>query len=214
MSSLRRLLAAGLCVAVSCTTAVGAISNGGFDNGLTDWVVSGYVVASGGQAVLGDTGFSHSVLYQILSWPANALTLDFEFRNLLSDAVPEGGFPDGFFASLYFVNDPGTFDLAGKVYENAVALFDMDAAGTYNSIGTIGAGDKGAEWLHFSATIPSLYPYVVPVFEVFDLNRQAADSLVLMDDVSITPEPSSLSIFLLGTVLVSWLRLTSRRWLR
>ena len=181
------------------------ILNGGFSPGLAGWTAAGDVsVTSTGEAALGDNDETYSSLYQGVALDPGLYTIEFDFRNLLSIDVPQGTFPDTFFASLYFANDLTQFDLKNSVFDDATALFDLDANGFFNSSGVIGASTIGDGWLHFSMNFQNDYGYAIPTFELFDMNFVNNDSTVLLDNVSITssapaPVPEPATLLLLGS---------------
>jgi hypothetical protein len=63
----------------------------------------------------------------------------------------------------------------------------MDASGTFDVQGTISDTPGRPGWSRFTGTVPVTQPYVVIVFELYDLNLVAGDSAVHVDNVSVTP---------------------------
>lgn len=181
-----------------------SIVNGTFDTGLTGWTSEGDVLAAS-DASLGDDGALYSLLYQGVALAPGSYRFEFDFLNALSgDLIDDLSFPDTFFASLYFTNDLGTFDLANAVFDDVQSVMDLDASGPYNVAGTIGGSVLGPQWTHVTYDFTNAYAYVVPVFELLDLNGIGADSNVRVDNVSITaqsaivPEPATFTLLALG----------------
>jgi hypothetical protein len=202
----RRCFLPAAAAAATCATALAYPLNGDFSDGLNHWTVVGNVAEIGQQGVLSDTGARHSQIYQGVRWVPNWLVVEFDFQNLLSELVTHGTFRDAFFASLYLVDNIEQFDLQNNVYDDVVPLFDMDTDGPYNSAGTISASDKGGEWLHFRLATANPYAYAVPVFEMFDLNLVGGDSLVLVDNVGLVPEPASFGLLAAGALALALAR--------
>lgn len=199
----------GWLFAVGRASAV--FSNGGFSDGLTGWTFENDVSVEDGRAVLEDPESGYSVLYQGAPLAAGSFQIDFDFLNLLSADVPQGFFLDVYFASIYYIDDLAQFDLGSGGYDASVGLFDMDSAGTYNVNGSIGASPLGPEWLHYSGFLPNAYSNIVAVFEIHNLNGEGGDSLVLMDNVVVVPEPGPGILLALGLLLGAGARLVGSR---
>lgn len=202
-----------LCIlCVSGWPAVGhaTVVNGDFSSGLAGWVTYGDVTGIN-EAVLGDNGGDYSHLYQGIPLAAGGWRLEFDVLNLLSPDLPPGpfAFPDSLFASLFFINDIALFDLTGAVFDHVIPLFDMDFGGPFGVTGSFGASPLGGGWQRYSLDFVNSYGYVVPAFELFNLNTVTSDSTVHIDNVTLTPrtsvipEPSTFA--LCGVGLVSML---------
>lgn len=213
MRLFRSILAVVLLGSFGSGPAGAAFDNSDFSNGLTSWTTSGDVTVASQAAVLGDA-VPDSSLYQGAEWLPASVTIQFDFSNVLSPAVPQGTFPDVFFASLYFINDLNQFDLQNHVFDDAVGLFDLDSGGVYNLNpgGLLSASPLGPEWLRFTATLPNSYGYVIPVFELSDQNFVVGDSRVLVDNVTLAiPEPASGMLATAAFLAVSVLAFQRRR---
>lgn len=198
--------AIGLAVAcVSAAPSHASVINGNFDFGLSDWTASGDVSAAA-EATLADNGQIYSYLLQPVALASGQYRIEFDFENLLSSDVlsDPNAFPDSFFASLFFVNDLSSFDLAGAVFDDVTPLLDADASGAFNVAGVLSPSAAGPNWTHFSFDFTNNYNYVIPVFELLDFNFVSADSAVNLDNVSITqpigvvPEPATFITVAMG----------------
>ena len=182
-----------------------------FSSGLDGWSFVGDVNDVSEAALLGDENAAHSILYQIVAWGPGGFVLEFDIWDLLSSATAEGAFPDTFFASVYYVDDPATFDLQAGSFDSAIALFNLDATGITLLAGTLSASDRGPDWQHYSATLSTTHPYIIPVFEVLDYNLTPGDSNVLLDNVRIVPEAHAGILFAVGASLSLVFRVWARR---
>lgn len=175
--------------------------NGDFSSGLSSWSTVGAVTVDNGEAILGDgdNGCAFcSRLYQgALLGPGDYL-LEFDFQNGLSESVPQGSFFDTFFASVYFTNNLATFDVDGGVFDSALALLDFDALGTTLQSGSTSSSSI-AGWVHYQVAFSNSFSYLIPFFELIDLNGIAGDSTARLDNVSITAVPEPLT----STLVVS-----------
>lgn len=179
------------------------VVNGTFDTDLTGWTTQGDV-SGGSCASLGDNGSIYSLLYQGVAVTPGSYRLEFDFLNQLGD--PGAEFPDTFFASLYFIDNLGAFDLgaAPPVYDDVTPLMDLDLNGPATLAGIVTASGLGGDWLHFSYSFSTNYAYAIPVFELLDFDGINANSSVCLDNVALTevtpvvPEPASLTLLGLG----------------
>jgi hypothetical protein len=184
-------------------------SNGDFANNLVGWTVEGTVQETGGEAELSDTQPPHTTLWQGVAFPIGSLQVDFDFLNGLSPDVSQGYFPDTFFASVYFIDDLGTFDLVNQVYDDRAFLLDMDFGGVFNLMGSVRGSEKGGDWLHYAGQFQNNHAHAIMVFELFDLDGVAADSTVRVDNVTFAiPEPNSVMLLAVGGLVC----LGRRRW--
>ncbi len=166
------------------------VDNGTFDSGLDSWSTSGSAVPSSGIAVLTDSGATRSLLYQPVAAASGAFTLSFDFRGALSATVPDGAVADTFFASIYFADSLAALDVPGGVFADSLALFDLDSTGAFNVNGTLGASSKGADWVKFTLTFNSTHGFLVPVFDLRELNTTDNDSAVAIDNVVLNTAPA------------------------
>lgn len=176
------------------------VVNPGFDANLTGWSVTGAVNAVTAEAILSDTGPTDPVLHQVVPVPTGSHTVSFDLRYDFAETTPPGSFPDTFFASLYFTDDPGTFSPEPGAFAASLALLDVDAGGIFNSIMTAAASGKGPEWVHLSASFVNTYGYVAVLFELADLDGGGGNATAWVDNVSIlvVPEPSTLALLAAG----------------
>ena len=174
---------------VSRNARADALVNGGFDSGLSGWQKQGGVFPLSGVAVLADDSFTSGLLWQPVASVDGQFTLTFDFRNALSASVPQGTLADSFFATLYFTDNLATFDIAGGVFDRAISLFDLDAAGLANVTGSVGPSSKGANWSLFSLTFDNTHGFIVPAFDLRDLNFVDNDSSVGLDNVALSEIP-------------------------
>jgi hypothetical protein len=203
---MKRHLAFLLSVLLFSCSAYALPLNGDFASGLSSWT-SGGVVVQNEEALLGEEEWS-AYLYQVVPLSFGATTLEFDFLSGLSDYLPTQdpfAFLDSFFASLYFSN-AAEFDLSSPP-PTALSLLDLDVSGVNTLNGALSPSSKGDGWQHFSLDFNNAYAYLIPVFELLDLNFEPGDSHVRVDNVVMTqaeiPEPSTL--ILLGSgLLLFW----------
>ncbi|HEX5176928.1 MAG TPA: hypothetical protein VFV83_07865, partial [Chthoniobacteraceae bacterium] len=85
--------------------------------------------------------------------------------------------------------------------------------GAFDVHGTISASSKGPDWSRFTATFDNLHSFVVPAFELRDLNLINNDSAVALDNVVMfaVPEPRGPGLAAWGAgMLVGFSRLRAR----
>lgn len=178
-----------------------------FSGGLTAWSSEGADTLLGDVSVVAETACIadeldwYTAFYQAVLLPSGFHLLEFDFLGAVS-ADTGGVAPDVFFASLYFANDAGAFDLATATFDDVMPLMDLDALGPYNVAGAITPSALGGDWLHFSSVFWNSYAYAIPTFELLDQNLIPGDSLVCLDNISIVayepPIPEPASVMLLG----------------
>lgn len=217
----RSMLRIWVGIAAAAALAVGSaradLINGDFSSGLDGWSVIGDVSGVAGTADISDNEY-YSALYQALGVTDGSYVLEFDFYSGISDEVPDFTFPDVFFASLYFIDDLGAFDLETASYDDALALFDLDYSGVSNLTGEVVMIGQG--WYHFTLAFDTTYAYVIPAFELLNQNDPNAnlllglDSDVYIDNVSIVPgvipEPSTFVLVGIGGAMFA-LRMRVRR---
>jgi hypothetical protein len=181
--------------------ALALVQNGAFDDGLAGWQTSGDVTLSGGAARLADAGADVSALYQGVATGAGSFVLHFDVEPSLSTAVPQLGFPDVFFASLYLADDLSGFDPALGNANAALPLFDLDHAGVSNLTGELDPLDGGV--LHYSLPFETSFAFAIPTFELFELGQAPGDSWVQIDNVRIVPEPGTTLLLGAGLALLA-----------
>lgn len=198
-------------------SAQAELMNEDFSSGLDSWTTTGDVSAPAGTAILGDSSVIVSQLYQGSNVGAGTHTLQFDFLNELSSFEPTGGFPDFVSINIYLIDDLGTFDLDNLVFDDVVALTNMDFNGPTGAVnGTIGPSSLGGNWQLFSVTFNSSFQYAIPTFELFGLNFEDGDSMFQVDNVrfvdsGIIPEPATLSLLAGGLALLGIRRRMQRK---
>jgi hypothetical protein len=190
-----------------------AVVNGAFDNGLDGWMRAGAVFDTGQQGVITDQTTARALLWQAVMLPPAAYVIQFDVLHTgLARVGDPGTLPDTFFATLYFTPNPGVFDpvnVAG--FTAAMAIADLDFTGV-TALGpgaATGPSPKGLSYLRVTMPFEVVSGFVVPLFEVNNLNFVTADSVAAVDNVSISavPEPAPVLLcFLLAAA--AW----SRRW--
>ena len=166
------------------------VSNPGFDSGLDPWSAQGSAAASGGVAVVTDSGVTRSLLSQPISLGPGAFTLSFDFRDALSASTPVGTLADSLFATLYLSDSLATLDVPGGAFADTISLFDLDSTGAFNVNGMLSASAKGAGWQRFTLTFNSVHSVLAPVFDLRDLNTIDNDSAVAFDNVDLETAPN------------------------
>lgn len=198
-------IATGLAVCVLVGISARAdFSNGDFSAGLLGWTSQSDVSAVAETAALGDDDAAVSAIYQPVPWPVGSFTMQFDFRADLSDDTPQGTFPDAAFFSLYFADDPLTFDPDNPgSFDHSVGLMDLDASGQFVLTGTVTPGQQGADWYHYSISMQNTSGYIIPYIELHDLNQLNNDSRVYVDNFSlVVPEPATAALFGVGGLLI------------
>jgi hypothetical protein len=175
-------------------------------DGVRGWYYRGDVTVDYGTdtAVLGDNGATWSYAYQFYQLDPGIYTIDVDFKNGLSPEPPAGppfGFIDSFFGTLVFKDDP---DGCTSCYEKR-PMFDLDSNGVYNNFGSVSASSLGGEWTHFQMTFENTHGYLMPTFELFELNGINNDSRVQVAAVCVAPIPLPSSLLLLGSGLLGLL---------
>ncbi len=191
-----------------------SLQNGDFSSGLTGWTIQGDVTVDNGEAVAGDNAATYSLLYQSIPLVAGDYTIEFDFMNKLSGNVPHDppfAFLDTFFATLYFANDLSGFNLAPGGFDAAFSLFSLDYNGVFENLGSIGVSAKGLDWSHMSLDFHNTYNYVIPGFELFDMNYIDNDSKVRIDNVSINVIPEPATLILTGFGILALFAISLRR---
>lgn len=186
------------------------LTNGEFTSSLAGWTQQGAVFNPANAAALSDTTAGPAAIFQSGDLPEGevSLMLTFDFLDGLSPTAAGGFLRDTFFATLYLGDQPFGSTLAGGVYAQAMGLFDLDSNGAFNVAAgaSIGASPKGAGWARFTLMQPATPAITGPgfatvAFEFHNLNGVGADSVVGIDNVSLTalvPEPGSAALLLLS----------------
>lgn len=181
-----------------------APANGDFSDGLTSWTTEGVVTAAGGTAVLTDQVQPTSLLFQPVALTPGTYLFQFDVFSNLAPGPGTGSFPDTFFASLYFTSDPNTFDIRSGSFSDVTPLLDVDADGYVPAVGAVAPSPLGGDWVRYTVTFENTYSYVVPAFELADIDGTAGNSEVRIDNVSIVvPEPSTLLLAMAGLAVLA-----------
>jgi len=184
--------------------------NGDFTGTLDFWTAGGTVFNTGDTAVFSDSVATPVSIFQSGAVPGSlvAVELSFDFLNGLSSSTLSGFLPDSFFATLYLGSSAFGPTLAGGVFDQAIALFDLDASGPFNAAAgaDFGPSPKGGAWSRFTLTLDTIPVFTGPgfatiAFEFYDLNGTGSDSVAAVDNVSlvtIVPEPGPAALLLLA----------------
>ena len=194
--------------------ATSILTNGEFTGSLSSWTPGGTVFNTGDTAVFSDSVATPTSLFQsgAILGSIEGFELSFDFLNGLSANVPSGFLPDSFFATLYLGSSPFGPTLPGGVFDQAVALFDMDASGPFNAASgsVFGPSPKGSGWSRFTLALDTAPAFTGPgyatvAFEFYNLNGTGSDSVVAMDNVSLVtviPEPGSVLLLVAAAPLI------------
>jgi hypothetical protein len=164
------------------------VRNGGFSEGLLFWKTAWHAAVVGGELALSDVAAPQAFAFQAAALGgATNVSVEFDFYNGLAPTNAPGSFRDSFYASLYEVDDPAGFVLEHDKFGTARGMMDLDAGGPFDVHGSVTNSAKGAGWLRFSGTFSTARPFLVVVFELYDLNLSAGDSAVRIDNVSVRP---------------------------
>ena len=197
MKSLVTTICLSLTLILGASGLAGAtLLNGDFSSGLASWEYGGSVTGTTtGEATFSDNNiYYYSFLYQQANFAPGSYTLEFDYQIQMLGSASSGTFNDLFSASLYFANDTTSINLQDPHYP----IFPNSAI----SIGLFSKDNNGGNtgWQHYSITFSNADSYIIPTFELLDLNYIDNDSSVLIDNVSITesapvPEPATLLLF-------------------
>ena len=208
LSRFGRWLASAWLLLVPSIPSAHAYFSDDFSTGVDTWITMGDVAEQAGEAVLADGEARRSVMYKPIPLAPGTYTVDVDVRNDVSPDVPAGQLPDVFFASVYFVDDPGTFDLMAGTFDGSAALFDLSARGFANVQGQVDPSSKGPDWSHYHGVFDLIHAYAIPTFELKDDNALIGDSSVILDNlrIAIIPEPRAVFSFGLGLALLWFAR--------
>jgi len=164
--------------------------------------------------IFGDDGVDWSYLYSFNPLSPGMYNIDFDFKNDLSDVAaspppPPFAFLDTFYATLLFRDDK-TLPDCDDCYES-MPMFDLDAGGVFNNFGMISPSLEGDDWLHFRMAFENTHAYVLPGFELIDLNDIDDDSQVQVANVCISQIPIPSALMLLGSGFIGIIGLLRRR---
>jgi len=190
------------------------LQNDDFSDGLNGWTSLGDVKEQNGTAVLGDNAATYSLLQQAIPLATGNYTIEFDFKNQMSGAVPQGVFRDTFYASLYFIDDLNEFNLDSGGFDDALLLLSLDDNRVFDNSGTIDINAKGDDWQHTKVSFHNEYAYIIPAFELFDFNDVNNDSTVLIDNVIIqapTTIPEPATFVLLGCGMLCFFIIKARK---
>lgn len=204
-------IVAALAFCLSRSVASSLMVNHEFTGSLSGWTVSGTVFNTGASAVFSDSVASPTSIFQsVFVSDFEGFDLAFDFSNGLSSSTQSGFVPDAFFATIYLGTAPFGPTLAGGVFDQAIALYDLDHTGAFNLAAgaALGVSPKGAGWTRYTLTrqtAPSFTDpgYMTVVFEFFDLNGTGSDSVVAVDNVILLkaiPEPRKSALLLLASL--------------
>jgi hypothetical protein len=173
--------------------------NGDFSDGVNNWQSAGRVAPLDGLAVVTDDGATRSLLWQTAAIPAGRFEVEFEFRNLFSNAVPAGTLLDSGFVSIYFFSNPQAFDpLDSGTFESATGLLDLDANGPSNfpADASLLPADCGSDYVRFNGFFENTGSlFFALVFDLVDLNFVNDDSAFVINRASVArTAPSGIEI--------------------
>lgn len=168
-----------------------------FAAGTGEWHTLGTVFDTGEAAILSDQVSSRTALFRsvpILN--ESVITVEFDFLNGLSDAVPIGGLPDAVFATVYLGTGSFGDNLDTASFDSASPLLDLDASEAVPITGTIADSEaKGLGWSFYSGSLSAPAGEFTLAFEFVDDNGLAGDSSSAFDNIEvgfeIIPEPSA-----------------------
>jgi hypothetical protein len=158
--------------------------NGNFSGDLNGWLFEGGVSTSNQEAVITDTSPVNR-LYQAVAVSPGEYTLSFDFFSNISTFTPQNAFPDSFFSSLYFTDDAASFNVDSLQFSSSISLFDYDLYGIDPHTGFITQSSKGPDWLRFQLTLNTTNNFIIPFFELLNLNNTPGDSTTRIDNVSL-----------------------------
>ncbi len=168
-----------------CTNAHASPQNGNFSDGLNGWLFQGGVSVQNQEALISDSSSSNH-LYQSIATTPGEYTLSFDFFSGISNTSPQNAFYDTFFSSIYFTNNAAIFDVDSLQFNSSLALFDYDDYGINLHNGFLSNSSKGPDWFRFQITFNVNNNFVLPFFELFNLNAVSGDSSVRIDNVLFT----------------------------
>jgi hypothetical protein len=164
-------------------TLASPLSNGDFSDGLNTWLFQGGVSNNNQEALITDTSPLNN-LYQSAAVVQGEHTFSFDFFSGVSGFTPQNAFPDTFFSSLYFTDNAGSFDINNLQFSNSLSLFDYDLYGINVHNGFIAQSSKGPDWYRFQINLDVSNNFVIPFFELLNLNNTRGDSSVRLDNIS------------------------------
>jgi len=167
------------------SVAFGSVVNGLFQEDLRGWKAAWPILIADGTATFRDDQTPHVFLFQAVSVTAATVTISFDFRNALSSASTPESFRDSFYASVFEVADSSQFITEHDKFAVSHGLMDLDAGGPFDVQGSVTGIPEREGWFRFSGTVSISQPYAILLFELYDLNLQAGDSEVRIDNVSV-----------------------------
>ncbi len=179
--------------------AEATLANGDFSDGLNGWATGGSVTSTPGGTNLSDNGVIYSFLYQEAAFPTGSYTLSFDYKLQTLGTAPTDipfAFNDLFSISLYFANSTGEMNPSANTFPNPSAS---------NTLLSMDSNSGNANWRHYSQTFENSYLYVLPTFELFDLNYVNNDSAVFINNINVSennPVPAPTAILQLGSGLL------------
>ena len=178
------------------TTDVNALQNGDFSSGLSSWSSSGDVTVASAAAIVGDNQQNDSLLYQLVPLAPGTYVVSWDMNPTLSSSAPSGSFLDTFYATLYFANNPATFNIVNGQFDNSATMLNMDSGGPFSSTVTLTPSTTVPGWQTATLTFNNTYAYIAVSFELINLNNVSNDSNVQLDNVTISavPEPRTAAL--------------------